>query len=100
MHARVRTFQVHSGQMEERIRHDEATVLPALRQLQGFQGLLLLADHQAHKTMAIVLWETEADMLASERSEEYNRVLPHHRFAIGEVSVEHFEVALQEGIGR
>jgi hypothetical protein len=38
-------------------------------------------------------------MLASERSEEYSRVLPHHHFAAGEVSVEHFAVVLQEGIG-
>jgi heme-degrading monooxygenase HmoA len=99
MHARVRTFQVHPGRLEERIRHDAETVLPALRQLKGFKGLLLLADHRAQKTVAIVLWETEADMLASERSEEYDRVLPHHRFAAGEVSIEHFEVALQDGMG-
>ena len=39
-----------------------------LQQLQGFKRELILADRNTDKVFAVPLWETEADMIASETS--------------------------------
>lgn len=41
-------------------------VLPSARQQQGYKGYLALFDPSTGKGMAIALWETEADLNASE----------------------------------
>ena len=46
------------------------TVFPAAQRNRGFFGMLLMSDRRASKVIGITLWESEADMLASE-DEEY-----------------------------
>jgi len=96
MYAKVRSFRAHSGWLDERVKHSIDVALPFASQLPGYKGALILANHETNRTVAVVLWETEADMLAAERNEEYQRLMPQHQFAAGEVHTEYFEVAHQE----
>jgi heme-degrading monooxygenase HmoA len=92
MYAKVRSFQSHSGRLDERLKHSIEVTLPFARRLPGFQGALILANRETHRTVSVILWETEADLLAAERNEEYQRLLPEHQFAAGEVQTGYLEL--------
>src|ERR1700730_17191812 len=92
MYARVMTYQVKPDQKEERVRYTREVTRPKAKQTPGWKGVLLLNDPATHKQIAISLWETKADMLAVERNEGHVTVLPHHKFAQGEVTFGHYEV--------
>ena len=66
MFARVSTFEGDTEQVDELIRYAEERVLPALEELDGFSGILGLADRQSGKVVAVTLWESEQAMRASE----------------------------------
>ena len=67
MYARVTTMHVQPNKVDEAVRMIEETVLPAARQQHGFNHLSLLADSVEGKVLILSLWETEEDVLASER---------------------------------
>ncbi len=71
MDARVTIAQVQPGKMDEGIQIVRDSLLPAPKQQPGFNGLWQLVDHSNKKTIAIPLWETEADLLAGETSGHY-----------------------------
>jgi len=74
MYARVTLAQLQPGKIDELISFLRENVVPAAQAQQGFKGLLLLTDEAANKGIAIALWETEADMTASEASDGYYTV--------------------------
>jgi heme-degrading monooxygenase HmoA len=59
------------------------TVFPAAQRKPGFLGMLLMSDRQATKVIGITMWESEADMLASEEGEylqeQVSRLITHLR---------------------
>ena len=65
MHARVNFRQVPPDRMDEAIQTYRDTTLPEVRTRNGFQGGLVLTDRSNGKTIAISLWDTEANMNAS-----------------------------------
>ena len=71
MHAKVVTFQIKSGMRDEVIRLFQEFVIPGARKHKGFKGGLLLTDPNTDKGTSIGLWETEADITASESSGFY-----------------------------
>lgn len=96
MFARVSTFQGPPDQTAEGIRVAREQILPAARLMDGFKGIYLLYDRESGKSLSITLWETEADMQASE--EAASRVRAESAETSGEqvVGVERYEVALQK----
>ncbi len=96
MFARVSTFQGPPDQTAEGIRVAREQILPAARLMEGFRGIYLLFDRESGKSLSITLWETEADMQASE--EAASRARRERAEASGEtvVGVERYEVALRE----
>lgn len=96
MFARVSTFQGPPDQTAEGIRLAREQILPAARLQDGFKGIYLLFDRETGRSLSITLWETEADMKASE--EAANRARDESVRAAGDaiVKVEHYEVALAE----
>ena len=96
MFARVSTFQGPPEQTAEGIRVAREQILPAARLMDGFRGIYLLYDRESGKSLSITLWETEADMQASE--EAASRVRAESAETSGEqvVGVERYEVALQK----
>ena len=68
MFARVTTFEGAPDQVDELARYAAERVLPALSELDGFNGLLGLADRQSGRVLVVGLWETEEAMRASEEA--------------------------------
>ncbi len=71
MYARVTLAQLQPGQVDELLQFLRDNVVPAAQAQQGFKGLLLLTDETTNKGIALALWETEADLAASESSDGY-----------------------------
>ncbi len=70
MHVRAATVQIQSGKMQEFIKAYDSLV-PAIKAQKGYQGSYLMTDASSGKALAISVWETEADMLASESDSGY-----------------------------
>ena len=64
--ARVSYAQVQPGKMDEFLGIYRDFIVPAARQEQGFKGILVLTDRNTNKSIVITLWESEADVTASE----------------------------------
>jgi heme-degrading monooxygenase HmoA len=68
MYARVMTVQLQPGKIEEAIQIYRDSTVPSAKQLQGFKSALFLTDATTGKGISITMWETEADLKASETS--------------------------------
>jgi heme-degrading monooxygenase HmoA len=66
MYARVVSSSVRPGKMDEDIRIYRG--IAASVEQKGFKGALYLTDPNTNKTISVTLWETKADMEASEAS--------------------------------
>jgi heme-degrading monooxygenase HmoA len=92
MFARVTTFEGPPEHVDD-FRHALVEhMLPALRRLEGYQGVLILADRQGGKVLGVSLWESEESMGASEEAAYWFRT--HGAEAASErvTSVERYEV--------
>jgi heme-degrading monooxygenase HmoA len=66
MHAKVVTFQIQPGKKEEAVRLFKEYVIPAAKKQKGFNAGLLLTEPGTGKGISIGLWNSEADIRASE----------------------------------
>ena len=71
MYAQVTTFRVEPGKLDEFAGRVRETLAPAVAQQPGHRGGLLLSDRATGKVLAVSLWETEADLQASESESGY-----------------------------
>jgi heme-degrading monooxygenase HmoA len=71
MYARASTLTLQQGKTDEAFRIFSDSVIPAAKKQQGFKGSLWLKDTNANKVIGITLWETEANLKASETSGYY-----------------------------
>ena len=97
MHARVSTIYGSADQGEEGLRAMREQILPALRQMGGCDGAILLVDRGSGKAVGITLWESEEAMRASE--EEAMRLRREAADTAGATEppvVDRYEVALWE----
>lgn len=95
MFARVSTLSGDPqdfDQMESQLRG----VLPSVRGLAGFKGVLAMFDRSSGRSLAVTLWESEQAMKDSE--EAANKIREESAAATGEqiIGVERFEVVLDE----
>ncbi len=93
MNARVAFFDVKPGKREEAIKLFKDIVVPEAKKQKGFQGGLVLTNPDTGKGISIGLWETEADMTATEKSGFYQQWVAKFTdvFAIPPF-MEHYEV--------
>ena len=96
MYARVSVLEGPPEQVDEGVRQAKEVVLPRGRQIEGFKGMIALADRQSGKTLGITFWESEEAMRTSE--EEANRLREESAEAGGATiaGVERYEVGLFE----
>ena len=96
MFARVSTYEGPPEQMGEGINHARQHILPAVRNIEGFSGVLFLADRESGKALSITLWESEQALRNSE--EEAGRLRRESAEAGGETiaAVERYEVPIFE----
>ena len=98
MFARVSTYEGPPDRMQEGISHVRERILPAVRNIAGFSGVLFLTDHETGKALSITLWESEQAMRDSE--EEASRLRSESAEAGGETiaGVERYEVPIVESL--
>ncbi len=68
MNARITSGQIQPAKMEKAIQITKESIIPAIKQQQGFIGFTDLIDHSIGKVMFITRFETEADMQAEMRN--------------------------------
>ncbi len=94
--ARMFTIEGRREQFDDFARDGEEKILPALRRLDGFEGLLVLADRQNGKILVVTLWESEEAMRGGEEASYRFRAFSAEA-AGGEVTdVERYEVVFSE----
>lgn len=95
MYARVVSAQVQPGKMGEVIDIFRDSIKPMAKQQQGYKGGYFLADHKTGKALSIALWDTEADMTASETSGYLREQVAKVAAAFAAPpTTEHFEVSV------
>ena len=99
MFARVTTFEGPREHVDD-FRHALVEhMLPALRRLAGYQGVLILADRQGGKVLGVSLWEGEEAMGASEEAAYWFRTYGAETAGGMLKSVKKYEVFFSEGTG-
>jgi len=97
--ARMFTIEGRREQFDGFARAGEEKILPALRRLDGFEGLLVLADRQNGKILVVTLWESEKAMRGGEEASHWFRAFSAEVVG-GEVAeVERYEVVYSETEG-
>ena len=96
-YARVLTATAQPGKTDEGVQIVRDSLLPVTRQQPGYRGYLSLTDRTTGRVISITLWETEADVNASESSgllrEQLGKVAP---MLATQVVREVYEVTVQE----
>jgi heme-degrading monooxygenase HmoA len=99
MFARMFTIEGRREQLNEFARTGEELVLPALQRLDGFEGLLVLANCQNGKILIVTFWGSEEAMRGGEEAAHWFRAFS-AKVAGGEViDVERYEVVSSEKRG-
>jgi hypothetical protein len=69
MHARVISFSgADPEKRENALQTIRGTVIPTLREYDGFRGYLALYDAENRRARAIILWESEEAAVSAEES--------------------------------
>ena len=68
MHARMLKMQVKSDRIDEAARIFAEDVVPGCRSQAGYRGAYFLVDRKLGECVPVTLWETEADMAATEEN--------------------------------
>ena len=73
MHARVVSNQIQPGKMDEWLAVIRDSIVPALKEQEGFQGFVALIDPEHDKSIGYSMWTSAADLAASETSGNYQQ---------------------------
>jgi heme-degrading monooxygenase HmoA len=66
MHARVSTIEGPPDRVDEGVDRVINTVIPMLREIPGFDGVLSLVDRSSGRSLTITLWDSEEALRTSE----------------------------------
>lgn len=75
MFARFLRVQIDASRIDEFSKLFEKSVIPLCKKQKGYKGAYFLADRKAGKIIPITLWESEEDMIASERNRFFQEQL-------------------------
>jgi quinol monooxygenase YgiN len=95
MFARVTTLQLQPGKLDEFLHLFQDTIAPAAAAQPGFGGITLMTDPRLGKVVAYGLWDTEADLLASEQAYYQTKLGEVGRLLAAPPLREAFEVSIQ-----
>ena len=94
MYARVNSFQVDPKNMAQATKYANETLIPTLQKMKGYKGYLGLSDPTTGRSYAIVFWEDEAAMKASEQAAGQVRSSAVSALNVGTPQVERMEVVI------
>lgn len=99
MHARAVQFQAKADRADEMVRIYQDSVIPAASQQRGFRGAVLLTDRAKGRATSITFWESEADLLQSEKSGYYKKQIDSLRPMMADEPVRNvYEVSAQTAL--
>lgn len=96
MYARMSTLEGSPEHIDEGLRQVRENVLPQLKQQEGFEGMVALADRKTGKTLGITFWESEEALKASEEAADRLRKDSAEAMSDTIAGVERYEVGLFE----
>lgn len=97
MYARTGSSQMKPGKMDEAIKMYRDSIVPTLKKQKGFKGLYWLTDRGTDKYSVITLWESEADMKATETSGLLEEVVAKFgSYVATPPTIERYEVSFHE----
>jgi heme-degrading monooxygenase HmoA len=96
VHARISTLEGSPEHIDEGLRQVRESVLPQLRQQEGFEGLVALADRKTGTTLGITFWQSEEALKASEEAADRLREESAEAMSDTIAGVERYEVGLFE----
>jgi quinol monooxygenase YgiN len=73
MHARVVSNQIQPGKMDEWLAIVRDSIVPALKEQDGFQGFVALVDREHGKSIGYSMWDSASDLAAGETSGNYQQ---------------------------
>jgi heme-degrading monooxygenase HmoA len=94
--ARMFTIEGRREQLDEFSRLGEEKVVPALQRVDGFEGLLVLANHQNGKILVVTLWKSEEAMRGGEEASYWLRTFSAEAAGGEVIDVERYEVVFSE----
>jgi hypothetical protein len=68
MIARMTTLHLLPGTLDELTRTVQDSIVPAIARGHGFGGMMMLHESQSGRVLVLELWETEADLVASDHN--------------------------------
>jgi heme-degrading monooxygenase HmoA len=68
MFARLLRIQTKIDRIDEASKLFEKSVIPLCKDQKGYKGAYFLADRKTGNSIPLTMWESEEDMLATERS--------------------------------
>ncbi|HEX6208639.1 MAG TPA: hypothetical protein VF058_09835 [Actinomycetota bacterium] len=89
-------FKGTGEEFDEGARNARENVAPALRELEGFAGLLILGDRSSGRSMSVTFWETEDALRSSEEAAEEMRVETAARYDEEILGVETYDLVIDE----
>jgi hypothetical protein len=92
--ARVTSFAGDPTQVEKSLRHAVEDVLPELRTIDGWQGIIVAVDRSSGAEKVITLWESQEAMAASESQADQLRSSVADNAAQTIEAVKRFEVPM------
>jgi heme-degrading monooxygenase HmoA len=94
--ARVSVLEGSPERLDEGTRYAQEEILPQVRNVSGFKGIVSLIDRERGQTKQITLWESDEALRASEEQANQFRQQVAEGAASRVVGVERYEVALAE----
>jgi heme-degrading monooxygenase HmoA len=75
MYARMLRMQVRPERIDEAAKVFAEKILPGCREQPGYRGSYFLVERNLGECVPVTLWETEADMLATEENRFFQNQL-------------------------
>jgi heme-degrading monooxygenase HmoA len=94
--ARMFTIEGRREQLDEFSRLGEEKVVPELQRFDGFEGLLVFANHQNGKILVVTLWKSEEAMRGGEEASYWLRAFSAEAAGGEMTDVERYEVVFSE----
>jgi hypothetical protein len=98
MYARVTMVTNNPDLVESGLAVMREKVVPTAKMQKGYKGYLLLGDRSTGKSIAITMWETEADRDATGQGSEYfEKIMPFlAELDMSDMVIENYEVLINE----
>ena len=97
MFARQTTFQFKIDGLDKAIKIIKESIVPAAKSQKGYHGFYFMIDRKTGKAVAIVLWDSEEDAIANEKSLYYQEQLVKTMHLYREQPIrEGYEIVIQE----